>query len=93
MTYARFQQKIDTSANWAKATNFIPLEGELIIYQDYDADNKPLTPKYKNGDGKTKVNDLPFCSVPAITNEEIDEICSGTLTTFLEDIASEEVSF
>ena len=31
--------------------------------------------------------------ITAITNEEIDEICSGTLTTFLEDIASEEVSF
>lgn len=60
MTYTRVQQKIDTSENWAKAQNFIPLEGELIIYQDYDSNNKPLAPKYKNGDGKTKVNDLPF---------------------------------
>ena len=29
----------------------------------------------------------------AITNDEIDEICSGTMTTYLNSIASEEVSF
>lgn len=29
----------------------------------------------------------------AITNDEIDEICSGTISTYLESIASEEVSF
>ena len=63
MTYTRIQQKIDTSANWALATNFIPLEGELIIYQDYDTSGKPLPPRYKNGDGKTYVNNLPFSEV------------------------------
>ena len=56
----RIVMKHDTSENWAKAVNFIPLAGELIVYQDYDSDNNPLAPKYKNGDGKTKVNDLPF---------------------------------
>lgn len=30
---------------------------------------------------------------PAITNDEIDEICAGTLTTFLDSISSEGVSF
>ena len=30
----RIVQKHDTSANWAKATNFIPLKGEIIIYDD-----------------------------------------------------------
>lgn len=29
----------------------------------------------------------------AITNEEIDEICNSTMSTYLESIASEEVSF
>lgn len=56
----RIVMKHDTSENWAKAVNFIPLEGELIVYQDYDSNNNPLAPKFKNGDGKTKVNDLPF---------------------------------
>jgi uncharacterized protein (DUF4213/DUF364 family) len=31
--------------------------------------------------------------ISAITIEEIDEICNGTLNTFLDEIASEEVSF
>ena len=49
---ARVQQKIDTSTNWAKATNFIPLKGEIIVYSD--------TKQIKIGDGTTKVNSLPY---------------------------------
>lgn len=46
--------KKDTSANWEKAKNFVPKDKEVIIYTD-------LFPKgMKIGDGKTKVNDLPF---------------------------------
>lgn len=48
----RIVQKHDSSANWAKATNFIPLKGEIIIYDDLN--------KIKIGDGKTKVGDLTF---------------------------------
>lgn len=50
----RIVQKHDSSANWAKATNFIPLKGEIIIYNDLN--------KIKIGDGTTKVNDLDFSS-------------------------------
>lgn len=46
--------KSDTTENWAKATNFIPLKGEPIIYWDDDEI------KMKIGDGKLNVNDLPF---------------------------------
>ena len=28
----RIVQKHDTKANWEKATNFIPLKGEIILY-------------------------------------------------------------
>lgn len=48
--------KHDSGANWAKATNFIPLKGEIIIYDDID--------RIKIGDGATKVNALPFLSTP-----------------------------
>lgn len=48
----RSQQKNDTEANWVKATNFVPLKGEIIIYND----KKNL----KIGDGTTKVNSLDF---------------------------------
>lgn len=51
---ARLQQKHDTSANWALATNFKPKAGELIIYDDLK--------KMKVGDGETLVNNLPFLS-------------------------------
>lgn len=44
--------KKDTSINWNKAKNFIPKENEIIIYTDFNS--------IKIGNGKTKVNDLPF---------------------------------
>ena len=50
----RIVQKHDSSANWAKAINFIPLKGEIIIYDDLN--------KIKIGDGITKVNNLDFSS-------------------------------
>lgn len=50
----RIVQKHDSSANWAKAVNFIPLKGEIIIYDDLN--------KIKIGNGTTKVNDLDFSS-------------------------------
>lgn len=43
--------KKDTKENWSKARNFIPKENEIIVYTDAGI---------KIGDGKTKVNDLPF---------------------------------
>ena len=54
MSKIRIQQKTDTSENWAKAVNFVPLNGELIIYSDLR--------QMKIGDGLTKVNDLPFAN-------------------------------
>lgn len=52
----RLVLKHDTAENWAKATNFVPKKGEVIIYDD--AAGKPA--RIKIGDGTTKVNDLPF---------------------------------
>ena len=48
----RIVQKHDTKANWEKATNFIPLKGEIILYDDLN--------ELKIGDGTTKINDLDF---------------------------------
>ena len=44
--------KKDTSINWNKAKNFIPKENEIIINNNFNS--------IKIGNGKTKVNDLPF---------------------------------
>lgn len=45
--------KKDIENNWNKAKNFIPKDGEIIIYSDYAAG-------LKIGDGITHLNDLPF---------------------------------
>lgn len=69
----RIQNKHAIEANWIKAVNFVPLQGEIIVY-DIEVDNngnildltgtnrtEPYTyERFKIGDGITKVNDLPF---------------------------------
>lgn len=67
----RLVNKHDVEANWAKATAFTPMKGELIIY---DIDTTYNYERIKVGDGVTKVNDLPFAN-DSITNAEIDTIC------------------
>ena len=56
----RIQNKHDTEANWAKATTFKPLAGELIIY---DKDSNNAKPRFKVGDGITTVTSLPFVAI------------------------------
>lgn len=53
--------KKDTAENWSKAKNFIPKENEIIIYTDIGM---------KIGDGKTKVNDLPFVNQNSYSVED-----------------------
>ena len=55
--YTRTQQKHDIEANWIKAINFIPMQGERIVY---DRDDNYVYERFKIGDGVTLVNDLPF---------------------------------
>ena len=71
---SRIVHKHDTEANWKKAINFIPKQGELIIY---DIDSAYIYERIKIGDGVTNVNSLPFVN-DIITNAEIDAIC-GTI--------------
>ncbi len=71
----RILQKIDKTVNWEKATNFIPLKGEICIYDDGDGE-----PKIKVGDGLTLVSNLPFVGPEAITEDEIDSVCNASIT-------------
>ncbi len=69
---SRVQFKRDTKANWAAARGFIPLAGEVIVYNDYkvktytveeygeQVEKTVLIPNIKIGDGVTYVQDLPF---------------------------------
>ena len=58
-TKTRIQHKHDSAENWNKATNFIPLIGELIVY---DADENYSYPRFKVGDGETSVVNLAFAN-------------------------------
>ena len=79
----RIQHKHETEANWSQATGFVPLAGELIIY---DVDETHSKPRFKIGDGVrnpdtgkiegTNVNDLPFVSDGAIINVSETDITS-----------------
>ena len=78
---ARIVHKHDTETNWLKATNFIPMKGEIIVY---DIDDTYDYERFKIGDGKTLVSALPFVN-DVITDSKIDEICGAII------YASEEV--
>lgn len=78
----RIINKHDLEAVWLSTPDFIPMQGELVIYDcEVDANGETLalpdgrtTPytyeRFKIGDGKTYVNDLPFaCSYDGSAGE------------------------
>lgn len=56
MLNARIKSKHDTTANWDKTVGFVPLEGEIIIYDDYST--KTFTTE-KYGETVTKTVNIP----------------------------------
>ena len=72
---SRIIHKHDIEANWLKATNFIPKQGELIVY---DIDDSHNYERFKIGDGVTNVNNLIFI-VETITPEQIAAVCGVTI--------------
>ena len=70
MFNTRIIHKHDTEINWNKATNFIPMQGEIIVY---DIDENYNYERMKIGDGVTVVANLPF-SIAAISDEVVDFI-------------------
>lgn len=76
---ARIVHKHDVEANWLKATNFTPKQGELIVY---DKDASHDYERIKIGDGSTNVNSLPFVNdalrIELLT--EIESLTDGTTT-------------
>ena len=69
---SRVQLKRDTTANWNNAVGFIPLPGEVIVYEDYETktytvqeNGRTVTktvniPNIKVGTGNAYVQDLAF---------------------------------
>lgn len=72
---ARVIHKHGTQVNWEKITDFIPMKGEIVIY---DTDETYAYERIKIGDGVTEINQLPF-NIDTITDTEIDEVCGATI--------------
>ena len=58
--YGTAKLTINTSANWAERTSYIPAKGEIIVYSDRRIIDSLPYPGIKIGDGKAYVVDLPF---------------------------------
>lgn len=83
---SRIVHKHDIKANWDKAVNFVPKQGELIVY---DKDNYTNFERIKIGDGETNVINLPFYLASDIDNlidriEIIEERQSNQLDATIE---------
>lgn len=78
----RIIHKHDTEANWNLATNFIPKQGEIIIY---DKDSTYNYERFKIGDGVTVVNDLEFYSEDATDDEIIDLFAAADMMPVVTD--------
>lgn len=75
--------KHDLTANWLKAVNFIPKLDELILYDGVLEDGVYIEfPRLKRGDGKTKLNDLPFLDSISANNEIKYSYYDDTLELF-----------
>lgn len=72
LSKVRIISKHDTTENWNKATNFIPREGELILYTDVK--------KIKMGDGTHTASQLDFTAIDGeeYTANEIETLWNGT---------------
>ena len=65
----RITHKHDVQSNWLQAENkFVPLAGELIVY---DADGTYTQPRYKIGNGTDLLGNLPFIDAASVI-EELD---------------------
>ena len=73
---SRIQHKHDTEANWNKATNFIPKQAEIIVY---DVDDNYFYERIKIGDGVTPVTNLPFYLIEEVS-DLIESLANETLT-------------
>lgn len=81
----RIQNKHDIKVNWDKATNFIPLAGEAIVYDDLN--------QIKIGDGQKYLSELPFLDgkVKTVNNIEPDE--NGNIQLTAEQVGATTVEY
>ena len=88
----RILHKHAVEADWTKATNFIPKNGEIIIY---DTDETYSYKRMKIGDGSTNVNLLGFVDdnvkslISELTNDF--ETFNETMTETIEELLTQMI--
>lgn len=81
----RIQNKYDTKENWAKASNFVPLKGELITVAPSTSEQGTATTigtiphRIKIGDGQRPIRELPYIGHPEVRYNSQQQ---STLTGF-----------
>lgn len=81
---SRIIHKHDIESNWNRATTFIPKQGEIIIY---DTDDNYDFERFKIGDGKTFVINLPFYLENELDDalKKINYLADNMLNAFCEN--------
>lgn len=87
---ARIQLKNDTEAHWNQATNFIPRQGEIIIYS---ADATHPNPRIKIGDGTTKINNLSFVGLVQSYSNRVSFPQAGNIGNLYMDISTDNLYY
>ena len=75
----RISHKHDSEVNWLANSSFIPLSGEIIIY---DPDANFDYPRFKIGDGKTAVGNLSWAIDKAIQTYLDTRLFVGTRAAY-----------
>ena len=82
---SRYCPKGDIEANWNKAVGFVPLDKEIIIYK---ADAEHPVARFKIGDGKTVVQDLPFAGADMAAIEKLIDEKGELLVKYVDNAVS-----
>lgn len=90
---ARMQQKIDTYENWSKATNFIPLKGELIIYTTDENGNEKIGFKVGTGEEGKNVHQLDFVSEGVVRYDLNQKITEEQKSQARQNIGASSIQF
>lgn len=84
---SRIINKHDTEANWQTHSDFIPLVGEIIVY---DRDSTHNYQRVKVGDGVTNVDALPFINenLPIANGDNYGVIKSNDIATIANGVVT-----
>ena len=64
--------EVHTMKEWAEMPDKISVRYKWYVYSDYRTDDRVDVPRFKFGDGKTPVSELPFVTA-AITDNDVEK--------------------